>query len=297
MARALGVLLFACTAGVALGFAQDASQGIPAEVLSMLGPTTAGGGGELRPGGPPADFPAGIFPAGTTPVATMIAAARSTVVVVAAAPKTSLDDIDKHEAVLLAGGWVSNSPRSRGFSPSPVTGAQFAVCRGADFVSLTSQPRPAGGLYLRATLMRDPRRTCVPSPAMTMMADVDFPRLPPPAGARQVGGGGGGGGLDDLSSRGRIETSLAPRAVVEHYEKLLVGAGWKVVGRVRDGDEMALTRFEVPSRIGPPLSAWLAATKLADTGDQDIFMRVVRTTRDPRAFAMPPVNTTLTPTR
>jgi hypothetical protein len=89
---------------------------------------------------------------------------------------------------------------------------------------------------------------------------------------------------------------LSPRSVTEHYEKLLVGAGWKVTGRLRDGDDMAMVRFDVPSRIGPSLSGWLSVTRLADTGDQDVFLRVLRKTRDPRMGLMPPTTTTLVPT-
>jgi hypothetical protein len=85
-----------------------------------------------------------------------------------------------------------------------------------------------------------------------------------------------------MTSTTRLETTLATRAVAEHYERQLVAAGWKVTARLRDGDEMALTRFDVPSRIGPPLSGALSVATLGETGDVDVFLRVIRNTRDPR---------------
>jgi hypothetical protein len=299
MSRARGVLAvmaFALSCGWA--HAQESSQGIPAEVVSMLAPmTSTSGGGELRAGRPNADFPADVFPRGSTINATLLMPSRNTTVVVATAPSLSAEDLEKHETTLLASGWISTGPRPRGFTMSSPSGqAPINVCKASDFVSLTSQPRAAGGLYVRATLSRDLRRTCVASLSTSMMTDIDLPRLPPPVDARQVGGGGGGGSLDTFTSGIRLETMLSPRGVMDHYEKLLVGAGWKVSGRLRDGDDMAMVRFDVPSRIGPSLSGWLSATKLADTGDQDVFLRVLRNTRDPRMGPMPPVSTTLVPT-
>lgn len=296
----IALLLLALTPGSGLDAAPESRQGIPAEVVAMLapmaGPSAPGAGGELRAGGPPAGFPAGIFPPDSTFNATLEVPARNFTVVVATALKLSAAEFEKYEAGLIDSGWVSTSPRLRGFTMGAPSGQYpINVCRGNDFISLTSQSRAAGGLYLRATLTRDPRRSCFAPAGSSTMADIDMPRLSPPAGARQVGGGGGGGGLDALYSTARIETTMAPRAVAEHYEKLLVGAGWKVVARLRDGDELALVRLEVPSRMGVPLSAWLSATKLGDTGDQDVFLRVLRNTRDPRASFIPSTSSTVMP--
>jgi hypothetical protein len=288
MLRVLGVVLvLTFTTGIRANLAQESAQGIPADVVAMLSPmvgaSSANGGGELRAGGPPADFPTGLFPRGATVAATLLAPARNTTVVVAAAPALSADQLEQHETALVGNGWVSFGPRFRGFATS-VTGSQppISICRGSDFVSLISRPRSAGGVYLQATLTRDPRRTCTQSMSSTLMADIDVPRLPPPPNTKLMGGGGGGGSIDSLTSVIRLETTMAPRAVTEHYEKLLVAAGWKVTGRLRDGDTMAIVRFDVPSRIGPALSGTLSVSKLADTQDQDVFLRVVRTTRDPR---------------
>lgn len=287
MFRALGVFL-ACafpTAGGSLLVTQDSNPGIPSEVVSLLMPTggmPGAAGGELRAGAPPSDFPSGVFPPGTVVNATMVSPVRGTTVVGTAATLT-MAEFEKHETALVAAGWIGSGPRMRGFvSTSATSMNSVSLCRGTDFLVLSPHTREAGGLFVRATVMRDPRRTCVPSPSLSMLADVDVPRLTAPAGARMVGGGGGGGGLDTMTSTMRLETKLAARAVVEHYERQLLAVGWKVAGRVRDGEEFAMTRFEVPSRIGPALSAWLSATLLGDTGDQDVFLRVMRNTRDPR---------------
>lgn len=290
MGRALSVVLgcglLACS--LVLEARQDAGQAIPAEVVSLLMTTgmTGSSAGELRSGGPPADFPSGLFPPGSIVNATLVSPTRGTVVIATAA-KLSMAEFEAHGDRLTSGGWQTNGPRMTGFMSSNAPNA-INVCRNADFVNLTAHRRESGGLFVRATLTRDPRRTCVPMPGMTMFADIDIPRLVLPAGARQVGGGGSSSGNDAMSSTIRLEASIPPAAVAEHYEKLLVAAGWKVIGRLRDGDGMVFTRFEVPSRAGLPLVGAISAMRLPETGDLDVFLRVVRATRDPRTPGLMP---------
>jgi hypothetical protein len=128
------------------------------------------------------------------------------------------------------------------------------------------------------------------------MADVTIPRLVAPAGSRPVGGASGGGGADSLTSTTRLETTLSPRDVALHYEKQLVAAGWKVAGRLQNGQDVAIARFDVPSTAGPSLSGWLSVSLLGASGDVDVFLRVVRNTRDPRMTPAGGVST-LTPLR
>jgi hypothetical protein len=270
-----------CAASVAALSAQDSSQAIPTEVVTLLMSAGAGSGaGELRPGAP-ANFPAGLFPPGATVNATMVSPARGTIVV-ATAPKLTTADFARHEDQLVSAGWTSSGPGGvRGFMSSPVMNA-ISVCRDMDFVMLTASPREAGGLLIRAALTRDPRRSCVGRPEMTMFADITIPRLTPPPNSRSVGGGGSSSGMDTMTTSTRLETTLEARAVADHYEKVLVAGGWKVVGRIRDGDDLVLTRFEVPSKAGPPLVGMITVTSMTGSGDQDVFLRIVRTTREPR---------------
>lgn len=281
-------------------FGQEPPRGIPTEVVSLImqmGAMAGTSDGELRAGGPAGDFPVSVFPAGTVLNATVVSPSRGTTVVGTAATLT-LPDFEKHEAALVAGGWTAIGPRPRGFQTSLPTAALSAinVCRGADFLALSPHVRAAGGLHLRATLTRDARRTCMAQPSMPLLNDIDLPRLTPPAGSRSVGGGGSGASLDSMTTTTRLETTLAARAVAEHYERQLTTAGWTVAGRVRDGDEFIGVRFDVPSRIGPALAGWLSATRLAASGDVDVFLRVIRTTRDPRTtFGASGATSTLTP--
>jgi hypothetical protein len=280
-------------------FGQEQPRGIPTEVVSLImqiGAMAGTADGELRAGGPPADFPVSVFPAGTVLNATVVSPSRGTTVVGTAASLT-LPDFEKHETALVASGWTALGPRSRGFQiMQPTTQAPINVCRGADFLVLSPHVRAAGGIHVRATLTRDARRTCAAQPTMPLLNDIDLPRLTPPAGARSLGGGGSSGSLDSMTATTRLETALAVRAVAEHYERQLTAAGWKVAGRVRDGDAMSGVRFEVPSRIGAALAGWLSAMRLGASDDVDVFLRVVRTTRDPRTtFGAGGATSTLTP--
>lgn len=118
-----------------------------------------------------------------------------------------------------------------------------------------------------------------------MMADIVVPRLVSPEGARSLGGGGGGGGPDSMMSTARLETALQPAEVSRHYERQLVAAGWTVAGRLADGADVSIVRFDVPSKAGPSLNGSLSVTRLGTGGDLDVFLRVVRTTRDMRMVA------------
>lgn len=281
MTRAYALAIVGCLLAPALAVAQDAADAaVPAEVLSILmriGAIGAPGGGDLRTGPAPADFPVAVFPAGSHVVATVVSTARGTTVV-AAAPELNASDLWTHEAALLSAGWTEIGPHPRGFVMTSM--AAITVCRDLDLVTLSSSPRAEGGSYVRATDVHDPRRPCVKSPAFAL-ADVDVPLLTPPDGVR-LSGASGGGSLDALTSASRAIGQTTARALSDHFESQLVAHGWKATGHARVRDDLIVTTFSLASRSGDPLTASLTVTALGASGDFDLFLRLVRDTRDPR---------------
>lgn len=260
------------------------AQGIPADVVALISRfgTMAGADAELRPGGPPVGFPADLVPPGAVVSASLVSPTRGTTVVATAA-SLSLAQIEQHWDGLPAAGWTQQGPAFRGFVSGPAASMpMWTLCKGTDFVMLAASTREAGGFHLRMTHSNDVRRGCVPGGMNALMADVTVPRLAAPEGSRPVGGSSGGSGLDSMTSATRLETTLTPRDVSLHYEEQLVAAGWTVVGRLQDDRDAVILRFEVPSKAGPPLTGWLSVSLLGVAGDVDVFLRVIRNTRDPR---------------
>ena len=288
-------VLFSCASPVWV-FAQ--AQSIPADVVTLISRfgTMAGADAELRPGGPPAGFPPDLVPPGAVVNASLVSPTRGTTVVATAAG-LSLAQIEQHWDGLTGAGWTPQGPAFRGFVSGPAASMPVRTfCQGNDFVTLAASPREAGGFHLRMTHASDPRRGCVPGGMNAMMADVIVPRLVAPEGSRAIGGASGGSGPGSMTSAARLETTLTSRDVARHYEKQLVAAGWTVAARLQDGPDAAIVRFDVPSKAGPPLTGWLSVSRLGASGDVDVFLRVVRNTRDPR-MTPPGGFSTLTPSR
>src|SRR5439155_25438708 len=106
---------------------------------------------------------------------------------------------------------------------------------------------------------------------------VALPTLTPPPNGR-ITGGGGGGGPDEVYSRSIIEGPLTARAVAAHYTGLMEAAGWTVDARANDGDNLVITRFAIPSRIGDALTAVITVAAIKSTNRFDLSFSVVRNT-------------------
>lgn len=278
--------------GAAAGMPQAPSPAIPSEVVSLIMRIGAIGDAKdtIQAGSPPADFPGAVLPPGAQPVATAISATRGTTLI-AAAPDLDASRLRAHYTSLLSSGWTTVGPQWRGFVTTTAP-PQFNVCRGQDFVILSAHPRQEGGSYVRATVVRDVRRACVASPAIGM-ADVDVPVVTVPDGARTFGSANSAN-LDSQTSTVRIAAPASVRALADHFERQLIAAGWKVVGRARIRDTMSTTIFALTSRGGDAVTGWLGVTSLGDDGDVDVLLRIVRNGRDPRMTGPAP-STTLTP--
>ena len=153
-----------------------------------------------------------------------------------------------------------------------------------DFVTLTFTNRTHGGSYVRASLVRDPRRQCLARPMGidAFFADITVPELLPPPGMR-TGGGSGGGGSDTWSSSTKLQGTATPAAVGAHYAGQLVAAGWRRNEGTLDRDGMYVTTFIVPTKTADGVVGVLMVSRLPGTDQSDVFLRVVRSA-DARSF-------------
>ena len=248
---------------------------LPRELTALLPGAGRASGEEfdLRIGVAPEDFPKDLLPPGTAIGASAISD-RATVVVGTNADLTTAGRA--REPMRLASiGWNNVMPVRRGFTSGPGD-FPLSVCRDVDFASVTFVDRPAGGSFVRVTLTKDPRRSCVPRPDLGFnFPDVPIPSLIAPPGAR-VTGGGGGGGNDEMYSRTVLDTAMTAQAVMAHYSAQFEAAGWKIDSRANDDNNVCVTRFAITSRIGDAVTAVVTVTALKGTTRFDLTLSVIR---------------------
>ena len=136
-------------------------------------------------------------------------------------------------------------------------------------VSLT--PLREGGSLL--TLGSHTTPSCTPE-WVAAFDEIPLPSLPQPEGATVLGGGSNGGMQYDWVSDGRLDTPLAPSAVVEHYAGLLRRAGWTVLPPASDASTTTAAA-ELRDAQGRTWHALIAAVALSAT-ERDVLVRVVR---------------------
>lgn len=228
----------------------------------------------LRMGAPPT-FPRELLPRGVLPGASTVSE-RATVVV-AEAPGLTSRDISQHERELTASGWSNMSGMgSRGLVSSNMTAYSY-FCKGDQHVTMSYTQRAAGGLNLRVLVNTDPRRgPCAPVGArpMSFFADVDLPNLNAPADSR-VMGSGASSGSDHYDQNIRLETKLAPEAVVKHYADQLDQAGWKPTAQVA-GAGVAVARFTIVSSTKETIVGVVMATALPADGHVAVKLQLLR---------------------
>lgn len=229
---------------------------------------------EPTPGPPPADFPQEVLPRGTTPVASGVSGSRMVVVGTLAnrMPGWRADYLSQVTAL----GWVSQMPAQSGFvMASQAEGA--SICKGTDFADVSLIPARSGGINVRATVTRDPRRVCASRGVGATMsfADVTFPTLEAPDGAK-MSTGGSGGSSDDWSSHAKMTTELSIQALADHYRRQIIDAGWVEDGAPAFFDNAMVIRFKAPSKIGPPLPAMFIITAFDQPRQLDVFIRLTR---------------------
>lgn len=268
-----GAVLVAAVVTVAAVNGQQ--QTVPNDVLQMLrmGPMS-GTPGEIKAGPAPADFPSDVLPRGTVVVASQSNDRGTTVVgTLQALPSGWRND---YLASVGASGWMSQMPVMTGFTMSG-TSNSASICKGTDFVMMSTTPRKGGGLYVRAAVTRDPRRLCQarPSGMDQYFADVAFPTLEAPPDVRPSGGGSSGS-QEDWSTRTQLTTGLSLAVLAEHYRQQIAAAGWIEDGGPVSFDNVMISRYKVPSKLGFTIPALFIVTRFDGTQQYDLLLRVVR---------------------
>lgn len=262
----------AIVASVQVGGTAFAQQSISAD-LRMLMTRPGDDATEVTAGPPPADFPMEVLPRGTTPVASTINGNRTVVVGTMAgrAPGWRTDFLSQ----VSAAGWISQMPAQAGFMSGPSDTA--AICKGTDFADVALVAGRAGAINVRATVTRDPRRQCAshgPGAAMSF-ADVTFPTLEAPAGAKMTEGGGNGSS-SDWASHAQLITELPMGALADFYRRQIGDAGWIEDGAPALVENAMVVRYKVPSRIGPALPGMFIVSAFEQPGRFDLLLRLVR---------------------
>jgi hypothetical protein len=244
------------------------------EVVAVLmqGPDIAPGEPfDLRVGTAPEAFPADLMPNGTRVAAS--ATTANALAVVGTVARFAQADRPGYEGSLHAAGWIDNEVHPRGLNAAAL-GAPIAVCRGARFATVTFTPRDAGGVFVRASITEDPKRTCAARPRATY-GDVPIPSMRPPSGA-ESSGAGFGGNPDAMYSSVRLRTGQPLDAIASHYTSQLSAAGWKVDGQTTEPQQVAVTRLSAATTAGEPLSGTLVVTSLGRSNEVDVLLRIVR---------------------
>lgn len=269
--------LMALLAGVACTWtplsAQTPLGSVPRDVMAVLlqsSDVSSGAPFDLQIGSAPAAFPKDLLPTATRVHVAAVSAASTTVVGVVAAWTAA--DLATFENALGAAGWVDERHRPAGLAETP-RGA-LLLCRSRHFAVVSLAARELGGMFVRAVVAEDPKRTCAARPA-SGGGDLALPSLKPPAGA-EASGAGIGGSADAVYSSVRIRTSQPLDALAAHYLAQLTSAGWQVEGQSSGTPLLAATRLVGRSTSGEALSGALVVTSLGDTGQVDVLLRVVR---------------------
>jgi hypothetical protein len=247
--------------------------------LRLVTPGGMGGPVDMKPGPPPSGFPLEVLPSGMTPTASGVNGTR-TVVTGTLASRAARWRAD-YIAAVSSLGWTPQRGQQPGFvmgGPSESVG----ICKGPDFVDVAITPGASGNANVRATLTRDPRRVCANhGPGATMgFADVAFPTLEAPSGAK-ASTGGSGGSSSEWSSHAQITTELSMASLADHYRAQILDAGWTEEGAPAFMENAMVIRYKAPSTLGPALPAMLIITALDGPRDFDLLIRVVRPGRLP----------------
>jgi hypothetical protein len=112
--------------------------------------------------------------------------------------------------------------------------------------------------------------------------------LRPPDGVQTVRGGEGTTNTGFESHIG-LETPLALSAISAHYTSRVESGRWRVVGRLSDGNDLAVTRFSAPTGAADAATALLIVTRLAATR-VDIALRFIQIRPATTASSSPSVN-------
>lgn len=248
-----------------------------------------GGGNDLLVGRAPEDIPPELVPPKSEIVGSLTQ--FENVIVVLGVPEAPDSAIGVMESRLLAAGWTRPTPAAprpvpRGFVAADFPGGAMGgmpnvVCRGDEFVTLTSMYRNSGGSLLKVTFNRGGRYSACRQRTETTTyrspyEEAPVPVLRAPTGAMMTGGGGmSTSGSNDFTMSARLSTRLKPAEVVAHYDTQMRAAGWSQRG---DGsvEFLAARTYQKKDEKERTWSATLSAIKVPDGLEQDVALHLSR---------------------
>lgn len=268
--------------------AQGQQEPIPRELaLALLDFGEGMGGADIRVGKASNDIPPELVPPGAQLLGSMSRFDNS--VTVLAVPEAPDSAIAAMESRLLASGWTRPpAPQVRprgGFVGSEFSsgnpGMPDILCRGDEFVTLSSAYRRSGGSLLKLSYNRGGRYSMCKAQRQEMYRspyeDAPVPVLRAPEGSMTVGGGSGmssaGSNMVEMSTR--LSTRLKPGAVIAHYDGQMRTAGWTSVS---DGalDFVAAHVYRKKDDKGREWTATLLAIGQPGGLEQDVRLHMLR---------------------
>ena len=266
----------------------DADQLIPKELaLALLNFGSMNAAADIKVGKPPDDAPSELLQPGLQVLGST--SQFETSVIVFAATQQPDSAIAVYEAGLLASGWTTPpapQPRQlRGFVPADVGQVSYdrpsIVCRGDDYVALSSWYRRSGGSLLKVMYNRGTRYSICKSQQQgsTYRSPYDeapVPLLRAPFGTMSSGGSDmSAAGNNSFTLSTRFATRLKPAEVVAHYDRQMRDQGWASIG---DGTSafFAVHTYRKNDDQGRGWTGMLFSVAFPDSAQQDVTLRLVR---------------------
>lgn len=277
-------------AGAQLPARRDQADMIPRDLVLALVSYGAGvGGANLRVGQAPDDIPPELVPPATEVLGSMTQ--FENVIIVLGMRESPDSAIGTMEERLVSAGWTRPPapparavPRgfvSSDFPVGPMGGAPSMICKGDEFVNLSSMYRSSGGTLLKVAFNRGGRY----SPCRQRREDGSFrspyeeapiPTLRAPTAAMTTEGGGmSSSSGNQVTVSTRLSTQLKTAEVIAHYDSQMKAAGWAAIG---DGalDFLAARTYQKKDEKDRTWWAVLYSIKSPDARIQDVALQLTR---------------------
>ncbi len=181
------------------------------------------------------------------------------------------DVLAGYAETLRRAGWIAKALGGQPYFGTPATSISSEFCTPDErAVTASAIPLRDGGSYVSLDVHAG---VCTRERAEAS-AEIPLPPLTLPQGVQQLAGGWGGGSSYGRDVAARLDTRLAPAALVDYYAALLRQAGWTV--RPTAGDESGATASaELRDARGVTWHGLIASLALSPT-EREVLVSVVR---------------------
>jgi hypothetical protein len=152
-------------------------------------------------------------------------------------------------------------------------------------VYVSSAPSRTGGYLGRISTPATPPRPCVGRP-LGLTSGGNVPVLTAPPGARTLSSSSGASADSSYMST-RIQTTLTPGDLHDHYLRLLAAAGWAMEGKRLEDATMSVSRLRSVQDAG--VTGLLVVTENGTKDVRDVLLRVTRPAVSTPPLRMNPV--------